>query len=191
MILELLSLSLIVQLFVLLSPFSSFPVLMEAYKRKMNVKSVAINGVLMAFAIALVIVIIGPSLFKVFGISPDSFKIAGGVVLFLLGLDTVRSKSGDIKATRVDGFVSIIATPLLTGPAAISFIAITAHEIGKIATMINLVPVFVLVGAVFIIFSFVVDKVNIKIVSITSKVLGLFLIGIAIQMIVTGIKVLM
>lgn len=188
---ELLSISLIVQLFVLLSPFSSFPVLMEAYKRKMNVKSVAVNGVMIAFMIALVIVIIGPSLFKVFGISSDSFKIAGGIVLFLLGLDTVRSKSGDIKATRVDGFVSIIATPLLTGPAAISFIAITAHEIGKIGTIVNLIPAFILVGAVFIAFSFVVDKVNTKIVSITSKVLGLFLIGIAIQMIVAGINVLM
>jgi multiple antibiotic resistance protein len=182
------SLALIVQFFVLINPLSSFPVLMEAYRKKMNVRAIAVGAVITAFFIAIIIALIGPYLFSFFGITVDSFRIAGGIVLLLLGLDTVRSKKEQVEVTKVDSIISIIATPLLTGPATISFVTIKAYELGRFATIVNLLGAFFLVGAVFIAFSRTIPKVNPKVVNIASKVLGLFLTAVAIEMIAKGVQ---
>ncbi|MEK6942652.1 MAG: MarC family protein [Nanoarchaeota archaeon] len=181
------SLALIIQIFVLLNPLSSFPLLMSAYKQKMNVKKVAFISVVTAFVIAVIIAVVGPSLFSLFGISLNSFRIAGGVVLLLLGLDTIKPKhEKEAKVEGVEGLISIIATPLLTGPATISFITIKAYEIGQAAILFNLFMAFILVGIVFILFAYSVPRVNIHIVDISSRILGLFLTAVAIEMIASG-----
>ena len=109
---------LIVQLFVLLNPLSSFPFLMAAYRKKLDVKSIAVFSVLTAFVIALLITFIGPYLFEFFGITLNSFRVAGGIVLLLLGLGTIRPKEKEIvNVEGVHSLISIIATPMLTGAA--------------------------------------------------------------------------
>jgi multiple antibiotic resistance protein len=182
--------ALIVQVFILLNPSSSFPFLMSAYRAKMDVKRIAYLSTLTAFAIAAIIALIGPYLFGFFGITIDSFRIAGGLVLLLLGLDTIRSKDKeDSQNTKgVSGLVSIIATPMLTGPATISFITLKAVELGTHVILLNLIPAFLVVGAVFVTFSCMIPKINANLVDISSKVLGLFLTAVAIEMIFAGIK---
>ncbi len=187
MIKELISFALIFQIFVLVNPLSSFPILMEAWRKKMNVRKIAFTAVFIALTIALLVVFFGPFLFNMFGISVDSFKIAGGIVLLLLGLDTIRDKQQKTQVTKVDSLISIIATPLLTGPATISFITIKAFELGKMTLVTNILAAFVLVGAVFICFSFMISRINQKIVDITSKILGLFLMAVAIEMITSAV----
>jgi len=182
--------ALIAQIFALVNPLSSFPILMSAYENKMNVKKIAISAVFVALTIAVIIVFVGPALFKFFGITVDSFRIAGGLILLLLGIETVRSKEKheDGKITKTDSIISIMATPLLTGPAVISFITIKAYEVGKITTLLNLLITFGIIALIFIIFAFFVRKINAKAVNLTSKVLGLFLTAVAIEMIASGIE---
>ena len=79
---SLIDFALIAQIFVLVNPLSSFPVLLSAYKSKMNVKKIAVSAVMIAFSIAIIIAILGPFLFSFFGITANSFRIAGGIVLF-------------------------------------------------------------------------------------------------------------
>jgi multiple antibiotic resistance protein len=188
MIFEIFSLAVIIQLFALLNPLSSFPVLLSAYKSKLNVRKIAANAVLLAFLIALIIALFGQYLFELFGISLDSFKIAGGIVLLLLGLETIRAKEKEEKVTKTDSLISIIATPLLTGPGTMSYITIKAYEIGKVKMVFNIFFAFILVAIVFMVFSFSVKKINPKVINISSRILGLFLTAVAIQLIATGIQ---
>ncbi|MEM0437990.1 MAG: MarC family protein [Candidatus Micrarchaeia archaeon] len=186
-----LELALILQVIILLNPLSSFPLLLRAYQEKLNVRRIAVQAILLAFVIAMLIVICGPLLFSLFSVSIDSFRIAGGVVLFLLGIDTVRPKEENNHkkgVDEVDGLISIIATPLLTGPATISFVAIKTAEIGALQMLANLIPAFIIAGTIFVGGSLVIHKINHKVVSILSRVLGLFLTGMAIEMIATGMK---
>lgn len=184
---SLIDFALIAQIFVLVNPLSSFPVLMSAYKSKMNVKRIAISAVGIAFAIALIIALFGPFLFNFFGITVDSFRIAGGIVLLLLGLDTIRAKDENEKVTHTDSLISILATPLLTGPATISFITIKAYELGQITIISNLIWAFLAIGIVFVLFSFMIPKLNGKLINISAKVLGLFLTAMAIEMLAKGL----
>lgn len=179
--------AIVFQLFVLINPLSSLPVLVEAYRKKMNVRKISIHAVLLAFFIAFFVAIIGPSLFSWFNITVDSFRIAGGVVLFLLGINTVLAKKEVPKISKVDSIISIISTPLLTGPATISYVALLTYEVGIISALVNILVAFILVGIIFFLFSYAIPKINIKIISIIAKILGLFLMAVAIQMITRGI----
>lgn len=182
------NIALVIQLFALLNPLASFPFLLSAYEKKVNVKAVAIKAILVAFLLAVVIVFVGPYLFKAFGINLDSFRIAGGIVLLLLGINMVNAKPEDVKSTGVNGLIAIIATPLLTGPAVISFVTIKAYEIGKIPVLMNICIAFILVALLFIIFSLTIHKINVTVVDITSRVMGLFLCAVSIEMMAAGVE---
>ena len=181
--------ALIIQLFVLLNPLSSFPFLMAAYRKKLDVKRIAALSVLTAFIVALLITFIGPYLFDFFGITLNSFRVAGGIVLLLLGLDTIRPREKEIANVEgVHSLISIIATPMLTGPATISFITIKSVELSRLAVAANLIPAFILVGIVFVSFAYLVSRANANLINISSRILGLFLAAVSIEMIFTGIK---
>lgn len=190
-----LDLALILQLFVMLNPLSSFPVLMSAFKAKLDVGKIAINGTLAAYAIAILVIFTGPLLFEIYGVSTDSFRVAGGVVLLMLGIDTIRAKksssSDGEQMGELDSLTSIIATPMLTGPATISYLTLNTIDAGATPVLINATAAFVVVGAVFYMFSLLVPKINQKIIEISSKVLGLFLTAMAIQMIAKGTSALL
>lgn len=178
---------LILQIFALLNPLSSFPFLMAAYKKRMNVKKIAVRSVLVAFAVALVIAFAGPYLFKIFGITLDSFRIAGGAVLLLLGINMVKPKEEEEKVGKTNSLVTLIATPMLTGPATISFITIKVYEIGMVSLLTNLFISFLFVGVVFVLFSVMIKRINPTVVDIMARILGLFITAVAIEMIASGI----
>jgi multiple antibiotic resistance protein len=181
--------SFMIQFFVLLNPLASFPFLIAAYQKKMNLNIITLKAVLTAFVIAVVMTLIGPFLFDIFGITLDSFRIAGGVVLFLLALHMVRPNENEKTEFRnIDSLITIIATPMLTGPGTISFITVKTIEIGKVAVLTNLIGAFILVGIVFFVFSQLVSKVDPKLVNILSRIMGLFLMAISIEMIAKGIE---
>lgn len=180
---------LVIQLFVLINPLSSFPFLISAQEKGMNIRKIAIRAVITAFIVAFVMALIGVPLFGLFGISTSSFRVAGGIVLIVLAYQMVRpspEKKDEIK--DVDAVTTLIATPMLTGPATISFITIKTMEEGFASFFPNLIISFVLVGIVFYFFSLLVKKIDAKIVNILSRILGLFLMAVAVDMIFAGIK---
>jgi multiple antibiotic resistance protein len=179
---------LVLSIFVLLNPLSSFPFLMAAYKRKMNIKNIAMKAALAGFIIAVAITFLGPYLFNIFGITMDSFRIAGGIVLLLLGIHMVNPRESEYKEIgKVNSLITIIATPMLTGPAVISFVTIKAFEIGQIPLLLNLSIAFIMVGIIFFLFSVMIKKMNMTIIDITSRIMGLFLTAVAIELISKGL----
>lgn len=181
--------ALIIQIFVLLNPLSSFPFLIQAYQQKMNVQLIAIKAAFTAYLIASILALIGPTLFSLFGITLNSFRVAGGIVLLILGYNMVKPKEEEHqKVSNIDGLITIIATPMLTGPGTISFVTVKTIELGRTTVLSSLLGSFVLVAAVFFIFSLLVSKVNPKIVNILSRIMGLFLMAVSIEMISAGIE---
>jgi multiple antibiotic resistance protein len=184
--------ALALQLFVLINPFSTFPFLMDARTRGLDVRKVAFQGVLTAFGVAVAVALAGPWLFRAFGVSIDAFRVAGGIVVLLLGLDTIRGSSDEEKAAgEHDAVTTVLATPLLTGPATISFVTLQAQQSALLPLLLTISIAFVAVGAVFAIFVLTIDRFHRKLVTIVSRVLGLFLTAVAIQMIAAGVSALL
>ncbi len=182
---------LVLKIFFLLNPLSSVPLLFLAYKRKMDVRKVAVYSVGLALLVAFGFVLLGPLLFQVYGIGLDSFRVAGGVLVFLLGLSMARDKDGDYDKAKPDDLINIIATPLLTGPATLSFLIITTAEVGAASVIANLVGAFALVAFLFLLITYFIRKVNLSYIMFISRLFGLFLVALGIEMMVAGLKVLM
>lgn len=179
----------VLQIFALINPFSSIPVLISAYSRKVDVRGIAVHATFIALVVALAMIFIGPFLFEIFSISIDHFRIAGGIILFLLGVNTARDHhEKTAQADTAEALTSLIATPLLTGPAVISFITIKTYELGGFAVAANALAAFVLVGIVFYFLSSLIPRINMRIVGIMSRILGVFLLAVAVGMLATGIK---
>ncbi|MCM2325047.1 MAG: hypothetical protein NDI94_01170 [Candidatus Woesearchaeota archaeon] len=183
-------LSLMIQIFVLLNPLSSFPFLIQAFEKKMDVRLIAIKSTLTAFVLAIIMALVGPSLFSIFGITLNSFRVAGGIILIVLAYNMVKPKPPEEKKKieTIDSLTTIIATPMLTGPGTISFITVKTLELGRTAVLSGILGSFILVGIVFFIFSLMVSKVSPKLVNIMSRILGLFLMAVAVEMMAKGIQ---
>ena len=151
----------------------------------------------------------GLALLQFFGISLPAFRIAGGILLFLLGLDMARGDffaamateagEGEPLSTRVyarQGFARLVvpfAMPLLIGPGAISTAVIYASEtkrfgwegfgagLGVIAAIaLSIVVCFWMTGLI----SRVFGRIGMTIVI---RVLGLILCAMAVQIIIIGV----
>ncbi|MFZ3060916.1 MAG: MarC family protein [Candidatus Methanoperedens sp.] len=162
---------------------------------------VARRSVLVACIIAIIFSVLGDIILKLFNITADSLRVAGGVLLFLVAIDMLFARttresitSEELKDAAQRENISIfpIAMPLLTGPGAITTIIVL------IRTAENLDSKLLVVGAIlltfiitFLIFRFS-DYFN-RVVGMTgmlvmTRLMGLFLAAIAVDFISTGIK---
>jgi multiple antibiotic resistance protein len=181
---------LILKIFFLINPLSSIPLLFIAYKQKMDVRKVALYSAVLALLVAIGFVLLGPVLFQIYGISLDAFRVAGGVMVFLLGLSMAREQEHDYSKMKADNLINIIATPLLTGPATLSFLIIRTAEIGSIPVLANLLAAFALVGSLFVLIAHFIKRINLSYIMFVSRLFGLFLVALGIEMMVAGLKVL-
>jgi len=185
-----LDLDLILKIFFLLSPLSSIPLLFLAYQQKMDVRKVAVHSAILALLISFGFVIFGPLLFRVFGISLDSFRVAGGVLVFLMGLSIARDTEHNYSKMKADNLINMIATPLLAGPAILSFLIIKTAELGSIPVVANLLGAFLLVASLFLLLAYMIKHVNLSYVMFVNRLFGLFLGAMGIEMMAAGLKVL-
>jgi len=88
---------------------------------------------LVAFSIAILFSIAGEFVLRIFGITVDSLRVAGGILLFLVAIDMLRGVRQQKKVTeaelrdanqREDVSVFPLAIPLLTGPGAITTVVV-------------------------------------------------------------------
>ena len=149
----------------------------------------------------------GLSLLQFFGISLPAFRIAGGVILFLLGLEMARDDFTASVAEAADGaagqgrafvrkrFEKMIvpfAMPLLIGPGAISSVVIYASQ----AKQFGMQGAAVGVGAIAAVSiatlaAFLATPILTRILgriglTIVVRVLGLILCALAVQFILAG-----
>jgi multiple antibiotic resistance protein len=88
-------------------------------------KRIIRQAILISTAILLCFALFGWLIFEIFGITIDDFRIAGGIILFVVSLDHLRggdSRSRGLEPSDVAAFP--LATPLLAGPGAISTVII-------------------------------------------------------------------
>lgn len=88
-------------------------------------KTIVKKAVLISTVILVLFALFGWLIFDIFGITINDFKVAGGVVLFIVAVDHLRGegdRSRGLEPSDVAAFP--LATPLLAGPGAISTVII-------------------------------------------------------------------
>jgi multiple antibiotic resistance protein len=197
--------NLVVMFLVVVDPVGNAPVFAgltrggdAAYRRRMAVKGVAI-----ATAILLVFAFTGDWLLTALGITVPAFKVAGGLLLFLVALDMVFARHSGLRSTtlreeeearfRADISVFPLAFPLLAGPAALTTILLTVGEArGAPPLLWALVGVVLVVMAVtlacLLAAGWLMRVLGETGANVVDRLLGVLLAALAVQHVVDGIK---
>ena len=148
--------------------------------------------ILIAFALA------GRQIFSVFGITIDAFRVAGGLILWVVAMDMLhgerRTQEGKQEiaegAAKEDVALAPLAMPMLAGPGAISTIMVLS---GQASTMAQKVAVFLSI-AVTMAIAWLVLRIGDKVVArmgvtgirVMTPIMGLLLAAIAMQFVISG-----
>ncbi|HEX5339702.1 MAG TPA: MarC family protein [Gammaproteobacteria bacterium] len=170
----------------------------DLHRRRM-----AFKGVLLAAAILLVFAFIGSWLLHTLGISIPAFKIAGGILLFLIAMDMVFARqSGGRSATepeqqearyKEDISVFPLAFPLVAGPGALTTILLMVGEArGNLWYFASMIAVLLLVLAVVLLCLLGAGRLM-KLLgetgaNVMDRLFGVILAALAVQFVVDGIK---
>jgi len=206
-----LGVNLFVALFALLDPIGNVPIFAAATAGASLRQRITVSAMICAFAAVFLgfFFFTGLGLLQFFGISLAAFRIAGGILLLLLGLDMARedflaifadadaaTDAKDVRGYAKRRFKRLIvpfAIPLMIGPGAISAIIINAGEaqkLGAAGTASSLAAMAAACVVTFMCFaatgpiSRLLGDVGMAIVV---RVLGLILCALAIQFILMGL----
>jgi multiple antibiotic resistance protein len=193
----------VVALLVIIDPVGSaaiFAALMrgapEPYRRHMAWRGTLIAGILiLAFAF------VGAPLLDALGITLPAFRVAGGVLLFLLAIDMVFARPSGIRyptareeeeaGHRADISVFPLAFPLLAGPGALTSIVLLmsrAHSpLEAAGVIVALVIVMAVTLALLLSASQVVRLLGVTGTNVVGRVLGIILAALAAQYILDGV----
>ena len=185
--------------FVVVDPLGVAPIflsLTQSQSKKEKIQT-SLEGVLIATVILITFSLIGNLILTYLNISLPAFRIAGGIILFIISLEMLSNKRQQRKETIVSDAndkVSIfpLAIPILSGPAAITSVIVIVSDIGdnlfnQLINMLALVSVMVLTLIVFLLISKSGDFINKKIINVFSRVIAIILAGLSIQYIMDGI----
>jgi multiple antibiotic resistance protein len=173
----------------------------EATIKKRN--QIAIKSVIIAFFIMITFAYAGRYLLDAIGVSLDSLKIAGGIILMILAIDILFEKRKTRREKRVeealdeksfdDIIVFPIAIPFIAGPAALTTIILltgnyTINSEFQIPVILALIAALVVSLILMIGANFIVKFLPKQILHATARVMAFILAALATQFIIDGIK---
>ena len=128
-----------IMLFVVFDAIGNVPAF-QAFTYRMTPserRRVAKQSVLVAGVVLVAFMAFGRLLFDAINVSVDDFKVAAGIVLFILSVELVlgRLEPGMMKVEAEDVAIVPLATPLLAGPGSISTVMYLVEVIGPIETL--------------------------------------------------------
>jgi multiple antibiotic resistance protein len=191
-------------LFVVIDPPGCAPIYAGLTKGATLVqqRAMAIRAVLIASAILLVFALVGEALLKTLGISLNAFRIAGGIMLFLIALEMVFEKRQERREDRAqkvmetpeveDVSVFPMSMPMIAGPGSIATVMLlvsrsdgpgeTAVVFAALATVLILTLIALLAAGPLM------RLLGAKIESVITRLLGVLLAALAILFVIDGIR---
>lgn len=151
-------------------------------------KTLTAEATITAFVVSILFLVAGKLIFSFLGITESDFRVGGGVVLLVLAVsDLLFSKERKLDPGTSVGIVPI-GIPLIMGPAALTTIIILVDSYGYIWTVVSLVANMLIVWIVFLQARRIMNTMGKSGSRAVGKVVSLFLAGIAVSMIRSGIS---
>ncbi len=170
----------------------------DAHTRRL----IALRSVLVAFTIVALFAVAGRAIFATFGITLPAFRIAGGILIGVIGFHMLQGQhsslhvpSQDDNAKSVESVVDMaivpLGIPILAGPGTIA----TAMNFAAESTLAEIVRVLTAFGAMcavtFIAFTaghWLSKVLGLNAIKVVSRLMGLLLAVVGVQMLIEGVK---
>ena len=189
--------------FAIMNPISNLPAYMALVaddSQKIS-RKIAFRSLLIAFVIVTVFIFSGDFIFKVFGITIVSFRIAGGILVAVIGYHMINGnhspsyKGMEQQAVNSDPMsiaISPLAMPLFAGPGTITT-ALSLANGGLQNQLITVVAFALLCDITYLLLRSakqIAGFLGENLMKIITKMMGLLLFSIGIQMIIVSVQTL-
>jgi len=168
-----------------------------AHRRRMAIRSAVV-----AWSILIFFALLGEPLLDTLGIDLASFRIAGGIMLFIIALEMVfekRTQRREVRASAIEGTpeaedISVfpMAIPMIAGPGSIASIMLLIGradgplEWGVVLTAMTLVIVLTLLALLSA--GPLMRMIGAKLEAMITRILGVILAALAAQFVIDGLK---
>ena len=197
-------LSAFITLFVVIDPPGCAPIYAglthgasAAQRRSMAIRAVVIAGIILV-----VFELFGQDLLGALHIELDSFRIAGGLMLFLIALDMVFEKRTQRREERAEKVMSTpevedvsvfpMAMPMLAGPGAIASVMLLESGAegpeGTLVILAALGAVMLLTLLALLAASPLMKLFGARVEAVITRLLGVLLAALAAQYVIDGLR---
>ncbi|MEB3319053.1 MAG: MarC family protein [Cyanobacteriota bacterium] len=197
----------VTSLLALLNPLADFAFFLSltAGRSRSEQRGIAIQAAIAIAVIMVTVIWLGNPILTGFGISIAAFSVAGGIILFGIGLGMLNSKSGvsskaEMHQTNIEAgqkkpspAIVPLGIPLSAGPGVITVLLVNAHTNtagvpGLIAFSLACVALSVLMGVVFWFAPALGRLLGATAMHISTQLMGLVVCAIASQMVLNGLR---
>ena len=172
-------------------------------------RAMAVRSTLVAMAILFVFALFGEDLLRTLGISLDAFRIAGGIMLFLIALEMVFEKRTQRREERADEItrkaaeearpleaedISIfpMGIPMIAGPGSIATVMLLVSRSNGVTesliVLAALAATLALTMLALLVAGPMMAVLGQKLEAMITRVLGVILAALAAQFVIDGLK---
>ena len=180
-------------LFIVMDPFGNIPLFMTAmsHVKPERYRRVVVRELLIALGVLVVFLFLGRYLLQLLQISETALTAAGGTVLLLIAIKMIFPRSGGLSEDTPDGepFIVPLAIPYVAGPSAMaSVLLIMTREPARWPEWLGAVVLAWLVsGAIICASGPLVRLLGKKALTAIERLMGMVLVAVAIQMLMSGV----
>lgn len=191
------ALSVFMAFFAIMNPIANTAVFfgLAGDKNKVEQRRIAAKSLLISFFVIVMFAVLGKSIFHLFGITLSALRITGGILVFLIGYQMLQGSNSKLhtaeETTDTDITVSPLAVPLLAGPGTIATAMNYSAAGGWMEIIITLLAFSALSLITFFCFIYsskILNAVGESGVDIITRLMGLILAVIGVQMLVAGLN---
>ena len=165
-------------------------------------RAMAVRSSLIAWAILMFFALLGRPMLQALGISLASFRVAGGIMLFMIALDMVferRTQRRESRAQSIEGTpeaedISVfpMAIPMIAGPGSIASAMLwvsRADGSAEVAAVLAAITIVMLLTMLALIAAGPIMRlIGEKLEAMITRVLGVILAALAAQFVIDGLK---
>ena len=197
----------------ILNPIGNMPIFLEHVENEPPrvQRAVAVLMALSIFMLMLVFFLFGNRILSLFGITLPAFRLAGSIMILLVGLRMLQGKSKfenhGIETAAVTGgtfsragnslsrILVPVAMPIFVGPGTITTVILFSEKSASLLTSFMMVLILLLcaaiVGLILITSRYIFDKIGRNGTQIVVRFMGMILCAIAMQFMIDGVAQLL
>ena len=182
-------------LFLILDPLGNVPVFLSMLRRlpPQRQRIVLARELIIALAILLVVLFAGHWVLAGLHLRQESISIAGGIVLFLIGVKMIFPPAEGMFGEIPDGEPLIVpmAVPLIAGPSTMAALLLLANQNPERTTdwTIALVAAWLATAAILFSSTWLYRLLGPRALTALERLMGMLLVALSVQMILDGIAV--
>lgn len=192
-----------IALLAIVNPLGAIPIVLALTSNAPHAEHRKVTRItVLSVAIILFIsLLLGEAILQLFGISINSFRVGGGILILLMAISMLQARESPVRftqeeanegASRTSVAVVPLSMPLLAGPGSISTVILYANKGDSLWHYIFIgMDILFLVLVLRLSFQFIpwISKhITQTGINIFSRVMGLILAAIAIEFIANGLK---